>query len=177
MSEQGRIDGYAEALLAVARAEGDPTRVEGELLRFSQALSSNEELRSALADEDLPLDRRQQVVDDLLGLQAAPATKALVSMVVGAGRTGDFAAIVDSMLEQAAAARGRSVANVRSAVELSADQQARLAEALKKSTGKDVEVRVTVDPSVVGGLVTQIGDDVIDGSVRRRLNQLRESFR
>ena len=177
MSEQGRIAGYAEALLAVARAEGDPERIEDELLRFSQALAGNETLRSSLADSSLPIERRQQVVEDLLGGRASPATAALVSMVVAAGRAGDFGAIVDSMLEQGAASRGHAVAHVRSAVELSADQQQRLAAALKSSTGKDVEIRVTVDPTVVGGLVTQIGDDIIDGSVRRRLNQLRESFR
>ena len=45
------------------------------------------------------------------------------------------------------------------------------------ATNKDVEVKVVIDPSVIGGLVTEIGDDIIDGSVRRRLNQLRENFR
>ena len=45
------------------------------------------------------------------------------------------------------------------------------------ATNKDVEIKVVIDPSVIGGLVTEIGDDIIDGSVRRRLNQLRENFR
>ena len=68
------------------------------------------------------------------------------------------------------------IAQVRSAVELSDDQKSRLAAALAASTGKQVEVVVEVDPSVLGGIVTQIGDTVIDGSVRQRLSQLRESF-
>jgi F-type H+-transporting ATPase subunit delta len=61
-------------------------------------------------------------------------------------------------------------------VELTEDQKTRLAAALKQRTGKDVEIIVVIDPSVIGGIVTQIGDTVIDGSVRQRLSQLRESF-
>ena len=75
-----------------------------------------------------------------------------------------------------AATGEKVIAQVRSAVALSDDQKSRLAAALAKSTGKQVEVVVEVDPSVLGGIVTQIGDTVIDGSVRQRLSQLRESF-
>ena len=69
------------------------------------------------------------------------------------------------------------MATVRSAIDLTGEQRQRLTEAIKTSTGKDVEVKVVIDPSVLGGVITEIGDDIIDGSVRRRLNQLRESFR
>jgi len=69
------------------------------------------------------------------------------------------------------------VATVRSAVDLTVEQRDRLAAAINTRTGREVEVKVVIDPSVLGGVVTEIGDDIIDGSVRRRLNQLRESFR
>jgi len=68
------------------------------------------------------------------------------------------------------------IAEVRSAVALSSEQISRLAEALKQQTNSDVSIRNIVDPSVVGGIVTQIGDTLLDGSVRTRLNQLREAF-
>jgi len=68
------------------------------------------------------------------------------------------------------------VAEVRSAVAVGDVQQRRLAGALQRATGKDVAVKVIVDPTVMGGLVTRIGDEVIDGSVRARINQLREAF-
>ena len=75
------------------------------------------------------------------------------------------------------AAHGEKVvAQVRSAVALSDEQKSRLADALSKSTGKQVDIVVIVDPAVLGGIVTQIGDTVIDGTVRQRLSQLRESF-
>ena len=62
---------------------------------------------------------------------------------------------------------------MRSAVELTGEQRTRLAEAIKASSGLDVEIQAIVDPTVVGGVVTEIGDDVIDGSVRNRLQQMR----
>ena len=91
-------------------------------------------------------------------------------------RTHELPGIVENLLDLFAARGEKVVAQVTSAVELTDDQKRRLAEALKQSTGKDVDVVVVVDPSVIGGVVTRIGDTVIDGSVRHRLAQLRESF-
>ncbi|MBC8365120.1 MAG: ATP synthase F1 subunit delta [Actinobacteria bacterium] len=171
------VTGYAEALFAVASAEGDLSAVEDELFSFAQAFRSNDELRSTLADGNVPAARRLQVVDDLLDGRASATTSALVAMVVATGRAAELPAIVDAFIEHSAASRNKAVATVRSAVALTADQSDRLAAAIRTSTGKDVEIRVVEDPSVLGGVVTEIGDDIIDGSVRRRLNQLRESFR
>ena len=116
-------------------------------------------------------------MEALLGAKATATTTALVSMVVGAGRAADLPAIVDALVERSAASRNKSVATVRSAVDLTAEQRDRLASAINTRTGRDVEIKVVIDPTVLGGVVTEIGDDIIDGSVRRRLNQLRESFR
>lgn len=171
-----RVGSYAEAVVAVARAEGDLAATEDELFALAQALGDSDELRDVLADRAIPAARRQQIVEDLLGGQAADTTVALVSMVVGAGRGSDLVRIIDAAIERSAALRDKAVAEVRSAVALSDDQQQRLAEALRRTTGKDVTVKVIVDPSVLGGLVTRIGDEVIDGSVRSRINQLREAF-
>ena len=81
------VTGYAEALFAVASVEGDLSAVEDELFNFAQALRSNDELRSTLADGNVPAARRLQVVDDLLDGRASATTSVLVSMVVGAGRS------------------------------------------------------------------------------------------
>lgn len=171
-----RLGGYADALLSVAAAEGASVIVEDELFRVGEALRQNDQLLSALGDKHLPIDRRMGVVEELLGSRANPTTTALVSMVVAAGRGGDLPEIVDEAMSRSAAGRDRQLARVRSAVDLTDDQKARLAEAIKSRTGTDVEIRVVIDDSVLGGLVTEIGDDVIDGSVRRRLSQLRENF-
>ncbi len=171
-----RIGGYADAVLAVARAEGAQVEVEAELSRFAAALRASDELQATLADSVIDVERRLQITEDLLAGQALPATAALVSLVVGAGRGGELIEIIDAAIDRAAAGRNRRVARVRSAVELTGEQRSRLAEAIKASSGLEVEIQAVVDPSVVAGVVTEIGDDVIDGSVRSRLQQMRSGL-
>jgi F-type H+-transporting ATPase subunit delta len=167
---------YAEALFGVARAEGTLGEVEDELFRFSQTLQGNDELRNALTDATIPAARRQQIVEDLLGGKASPTTVALVSMVVGTGRARELPTIIQRLVEMSAAEANKEIAEVRTAVPLTDDQRDRLAKALEDATGKQVEVKVVVDPSVMGGIVAQVGDTVIDGSVRRRLDQLKNAL-
>jgi len=171
-----RIQFYADAFLDVLHAEGGANEIVDELFRFARVIEGSDELRDALSDPHLPVERRQQIVEDVLAEKASPTTIGLVSLVVATRRVHDLTEIVDALLEKTSTQGNRVIAQVRSAVPLTDDQKARLAEALKTNTGKDVDIVVIVDPDVLGGLVTQIGDTVIDGSVRQRLSQLRESF-
>ena len=171
-----RVDGYAQGIFEIARAEGSLEKVENELFQFSQLFQSNEQLREKLTDQTLPVEKRQAIVEDLLGQKASPLTVNVISFVVGAGRARELPEIVDRLVQRAATERQREVAEVRSAVMLDAEQQRRLTEALEKATGKKIELKVIQDPAVIGGLVARVGDTVIDGTVRRRLEQLRESL-
>jgi F-type H+-transporting ATPase subunit delta len=176
MAAADRVEAYATALFAVALAEGVLETVEDELFRVARTFEGNDELRARLTDEAIPVDRRQGIVEDLLGDRASPNTTAVVSFIVGAGRARDLPAIVDKLVELAAQQRSEAVAEVRVAVPLDDDLRSRLAEALSNATGKQVSVKVMVDPSVIGGVVAEVGDTVIDGSVRHRLEQLKESL-
>jgi F-type H+-transporting ATPase subunit delta len=171
-----RIDGYANALFEVAQVEGSLDAVENELFQVARALETNDELRTTLTDAAIPVERRQGVIEDLLQNRASPVTVSLVSFVVASGRAKQLPAIVDRLVARAAEAKSKTVAEVRTAVALTDDQRTRLAEALGKATGKSVEVKGIIDPSVLGGVVAQIGDTVIDGSIRSRLDQLREAI-
>lgn len=175
MSESS-ITAYASAIASVARAEGIARVVEDELFRVARALGANDELRASLADASIPLERRTSIIEDLLGGKATTTTVSVVTLLVANDRVGQLAAIVDEFVSQSAGARGEAVAEVRSAVPLSDDQKARLAAALKAQTQLDVTIRNVIDPTVIGGIVTQIGDTLLDGSVRSRLTQLREAF-
>ena len=175
MSE--RVDAYAGALFEVARAEDALETVEDELFRIARTFEANEELRSTLTDPAIPVDRRLSIIDDLLGGgQAAPVTAALVSLVVAAGRGRDLPAIIDKLVERAANERSEVVAEVRTTIPLDAEVRERLAAALSSATDKTVSVKTIVDPTVVGGLVARIGDTIYDGSVRHRLDQLKEAL-
>ncbi|MFT4659639.1 MAG: F-type H+-transporting ATPase subunit delta, partial [Ilumatobacter sp.] len=110
---------------------------------------------------------------DLLGGKATTTTTQLVSMVVGSGKARDLPAIVDVLVQRASNAKDLAVAEVRTAVALTGDQEARLKAALENATGKSLNIKSIVDPSVVGGVIATVGDDIIDDSVRTRIDQLK----
>ena len=168
-----RIEGYARGLFEIARAEGTIDEVEDELFRFARTYESSDQLRNALTDEQIPASKRQAIVEDLLGNKVTPTTTQLISMVVGSGRSRDLPAIVDKLVARASSAKNLELAEVRSAVPLTPDQETRLAAALANATGKEVNLKVVVDPAVLGGLVATVGDTVIDGTVRTRIEQLK----
>jgi F-type H+-transporting ATPase subunit delta len=168
-----RIEGYARALFEIARAEGTLDEVEDELFRFARSYESSDALRTTLTDENLPAEKRQAIVEDLLGGKATATTVQLVSMVVGSGRGRDIPAIVDSLVQRASSAKMLDVAEVRTAVPLTSDQLDRLKAALENATGKSLNLKATVDPTVVGGIVATVGDTVIDDTVRTRIDQLK----
>jgi F-type H+-transporting ATPase subunit delta len=174
MAETDRIESYAQAFLGVARAEGRVGAIEDDLFRFARAIDASDDLRMALGDRNLPAERRVAIVDELMAGTALPVSVGLVSMVVGADRATELPAVVDRFLELSAEERQHEVAEVRAAVPLDERLRERLAQALSDATGKQVEVKVVVDPNVLGGVVARIGDTVIDGSVRHRLDQLKE---
>jgi F-type H+-transporting ATPase subunit delta len=96
--------------------------------------------------------------------------------VVAAGRSRNLPDIIDRLVARAAEERQEVVAEVRSAIPLDEDRRERLAAALSKMTGKKVALKVVVDPTVLGGVVARVGDTVIDGTIRHRLDQLKESL-
>ena len=174
--ETNHIDGYARGLLSVVNAEGDPDRLTDELYSVARAFGESEELLTTLSDPLVPFERKQGIVSDLVGTRASTVTVSLVNMLIGSDRLRDFAAITKRMMELAAEAEGHVVAEVRSAVELDGPTKDRLTAKLSEVTGKAVKLNVVVDPSVVGGLVAQVEDTLFDGSVRSRLQELREAW-
>lgn len=168
------ITGYAEALFSVVQAEGELDRVEDELYRFGKVLETNHELKQALSDQSIDKNQRIKVLEQLLEDKVSTHTLGLLNFVVTQGRARQLPQILEQLSTMAAEARAAAIAEVRTAVPLDDQQQARLVDALSKATGKKIELKVIVDPSVLGGLVAKVGDTVIDGSVKRRLEQLRE---
>jgi F-type H+-transporting ATPase subunit delta len=172
-----RVTGYANAVFELARAEGQLEDVEQELFTIARTFATSSELRDALANPQLPLDRKQGIIDDLIGGRASDLTVSLVAFIVAQGRATELPEIVDRFVEVAAESRSKAVAEIRSAVPLEPAMVDRLAAALSRVTGKSLEVKTVVDPAVVGGVVARVGDTVIDGSVARRLAKLREALR
>ena len=167
---------YAESIYSVAQAEGAVDAVEDQLYQFARAMESNAELGRRLGDESIDVATRLSIVSDLLGGRAHPQTVSAIMYIVQSGHTRQLTEIADAVVERAASLRRRAVAEVRTAVPLDDDTQQRLASALEQSTGREVELKVTVDPDVVGGVVVRMGDTVIDGTVARRLDDVRTAL-
>lgn len=168
------VSAYARAILDVAEAEDVAERVEDDLFRFARTLESNADLRDRLTDPGVEVGDKLAVVDELLG--GHPQSASAVMWVLQAGHVRQLTAIADAVVAMAAAKRSRVVAEVRTAVALGEDRRRELAEALSATSGQEVEVKVVVDPDIVGGVVVRMGDTVIDGSVARRLEELRASL-
>ena len=167
------VDAYVESINAIASAEGVLAQVEAEFSAVVRAIDANESLRSKLTDELLPISVRQSIVEQLLDGKGHRVTAQCLALDIGAGHARDLRTVAEKVSAGVAKGQGRQVAEVRSAVALSDDQQSRLAADLAKATGSEVNLKVVVDPSVVGGLVATVGDKVIDGSVRHSLDQLK----
>ncbi len=172
-----RVTGYAAGIFEIARAEDQLERVQNELLQIARAFRSSDELRDSLSNPLLPADRKSAIVDGLLETRASELTIAFVNFVVGLGRASSLPDIVDELAETAAAAVNREVAEIRTAVDLDPATVERLVAALARQTGKQLEPKVIVDPSVIGGIVARVGDTVIDGSVQKRLSGLRDALK
>jgi F-type H+-transporting ATPase subunit delta len=170
------VEGYARALFDAAQAEGQLETVEEQLFRFARVLQQRGDLTMALTDATVPAERRQTLVEEILGDQVSPQTRNLVSFVVGAGRAGSLLQIIEQLVEMAAAERRKAVAEVTSAVPLERSVQDRLAGALSQATGRDVEVRVVVDPDVIGGLSARVGDQIIDGTVKTQIQRMKDQI-
>jgi F-type H+-transporting ATPase subunit delta len=170
------IQGYARALFAVADAEGELDRVEDELFRFGKTVQATPKLREALTDPRLPADRKRSVVQELLGAKASRHTVSLLGFVIDQGRAKDLPRIIAALEEVAAERRRQAVGEVRTAVPLDARRREKLAAALSAATGKEIDLKVLVDPSVIGGVVARVGAQVFDGTIRRKLELAKEQL-
>jgi F-type H+-transporting ATPase subunit delta len=171
-----RLDGYASALFDVARAEGDVGAFVDAFYAAAKTISANSELRDALSNPQIPISRRQGTVTDLLGVRVDGAVVASINFVVAVGQAKYLNDLASRLAEIAAEKEGSVVAEVQSAVALDANQVARLEAALSKATGKRVQAKIVTNPAIMGGLVAKIGDTIFDGSVRGRLDDVREQW-
>ncbi|MGZ5353478.1 MAG: ATP synthase F1 subunit delta [Actinomycetota bacterium] len=166
--------GYAEAMFQVAEAEGELEAVETQLYAFAKLLERDTRVREALIDPALPVENKRGLIADTLGERANPIAVNLLALLVEQGRARDIARIVQDLALVTAERRAHVLAEVRSAVPLDDGQRRRLAEALSTATGRQVEVKVVVDPTVVGGVVARVGDEIFDGSVKSRLDEAKQ---
>ena len=170
------VRGYAEAMVSIAEAEGELEPVEEQVYAFAKMVEKRAKVREALIDPELPNENKRNLIGEVLGERANPVAVNLLGMLVEQGRARDIGRIAESLAEVAAERRQQVVGEVRSAVPLTDAQRRRLAEALSSATGRMVEVKVIVDPDLVGGVVARVGDVIFDGSIRSRLDEAKQQL-
>lgn len=163
------------AELRAAGIENQLDDVEDELFRFERLVQSEPGLRDAIGNRSVPLSHRQDLVAGLLEGKVTLITIALAKRAVKA-RERTFAATVEGYLNLAAEARNRATAVVRVARPLDEEQTSRLRAVLAKQVGREVDLQVIVDASVLGGVRVELGDEVVEGTVAGRLKDARQRF-
>ncbi|HET8615905.1 MAG TPA: F0F1 ATP synthase subunit delta [Actinomycetales bacterium] len=164
------------SVLAAAQAEGRLDTVEDELFRFGRTVYGAPELRDVLTDRTVAGERKAALVEDLLRGKVAAETLRLVRQAVLAPRGSRLDALLDEYGRIAAERREQRVAHVVVASPLDESQRDRLVAALSRLQGHPVHLNVDVDPGVLGGIRVEIGDEVLDGTVSRRLEDARRAL-
>ena len=168
------VENFAvQSLAAGAESRGRADTVEDELFRFERIVAGTPALRDAVTDRRAAPASRAAVVDSLLADKSQPETLRLARQAVLAPRGRRFDRVIAGYLAIIAHRREQLSATVTSAIALDADQSTRLAAALTRIYGKPVHLKVVIDPQIVGGIRVQIGDEVVDGTVPRKLEGAR----
>ena len=156
------------ALLRTAQDAGRLDELEDQLFKVERLVDANPELRRALGDRRAPIEGREELLAGLLSGKVLPSVARLAKRAVAA-RQRTFDLTVEGYLKAAAELRERAVATVTVAQPLAPEQEERLRAALSRQVGREVNVRVVIDPTVVGGVRVSLGDEVIEGTVAGRL--------
>lgn len=164
------------ALLGQAQSEGVLEQVESELFDVSRMIDGSGELTAALDGERDDPARRASLLGRLLDGRTHRLTVALSARAVGRRTETKPARRVEEFARFASDRRRRAFASVSSAVPLSEPQLARLGAVLATIYGRKIQLNLTVDPAVVGGLQIQVGDDLYDATVLARLSRARSQL-
>ena len=168
------LEGLAvQAILAGAERDGRIDQVEDELFRFERAVAADAGLRDALSIRNTDASGKTGLVRTLLSGKASAETIRLASQAASAPRGRKIERTLEEYLRLAAVRRDQLTAVVTSAVHLDEQQQARLRSALEGIYRKTVVLQTIVDPEVVGGIHVRVGDEVVDGTIARRIDEAR----
>lgn len=167
------VEALAEVAADLGAKVGNSETFESSLHAIGALIDGDAELSLALNDPGTSDDKKADLLRDLLAGKADATAVTLAVALVYADHGHDLARRAFAAEVRAAAGRNKLVATVRTAIELDAEHRARLVESLEQALGKGVEARFSVDPSIIGGVVVRVGDEVFDGTVRLRLEQAR----
>jgi F-type H+-transporting ATPase subunit delta len=169
---------YAKALILIGRQDGQAEQYREELQAFVALLDSQPEFETIVNNPLHSTEKRQRVLMSVLEkLDISAVIKSFVTLLFKKKRLGYIREINEHYNKLVDELKGIVRAELTSATELSSDSFEQIRSSLTKLTGKDVLLEAKIDPELIGGVVTRIGDLVLDGSIRTQLKNMRESLK
>ncbi len=169
---------YAKALFAVGNEDGKLEDYNDALQGIAEFYGSGAELADALTNPLYPVDVREKVMEGIVASMGVDKHMAnFLNLLVEKKRADILPEIAEEFQAMVDEKKNISHGSVVSAVELSAELQAKVKTTLEKLTGKTVELTTSVDPSIIGGIVAKVGDLELDGSIRTQLASLKDSIK
>ena len=168
---------YSAALFEVAKKRGEVEAVQTNLHEVSDTVRSSRELMSVMHHPLLTLEKKQAVLRGVFGGRVRPDVEKFLFLIVEKNRAVMLPQIVEEFDRMVDEFRGQADAEVVTAQPLSAEQTANLELALQKRFGVKVRLKTRIDPEILGGLQVQVGDKLLDATVRSKLNRLSEQLK
>ena len=166
--------GYARALLDMAQPEGVVSRVEEELFRLRELLKKNPDLLEFLKDPTIQHEGKRKALGELFQGRVHPLVLNMLITLSDQDRAGRVLHVIEEFSGRVASETEKISGEVSTVVPIDNETLQRLAAELSRITGKSVQLFQKTDPSILGGAIIKVGEQVIDGSLRRRLTQIKE---
>lgn len=168
--------GYARALYDLAALAGAVDACDEGMTAAAAAVRGSVDLRAALTDTTVPVEKKRDVLRDIFGASVTPEVLAVVTVLVERGLTGSVGDVARAFRELAETERGVVVAEVTTAVPLDDALRASVTDKLAASTGRPVVLRERVDAAILGGIRIKVAGRVLDGSVSTQLENVRQAL-
>ncbi|MEN6460193.1 MAG: F0F1 ATP synthase subunit delta [Syntrophomonas sp.] len=168
---------YAEAFFSIARDNNKISEYQEELEKVVQIINQVDDLKEYFAHLLIPAAAKKEVATKVFADQVSPITMNFVLMIIDKKRETYIEVIVEEYKDMADESRNIAKVDLIAAKEVSDDEVKSLAEKLSASTGKTVQLKLTVDPSLLGGIKLRMGDKIIDGTVAKKLDMLRQTLK
>ncbi len=166
---------YANALADIAIQQNSAPQVVQQLLDFGALFESSPELRNALASPAVERETKHKVAEELVNrIGGSRIVRNFLFVAIDHQRTHVLPEIIATFQDVIRQRQGVADAEVVSAAALNDAQKEEMLRTLEQLTGRKVQARYTQDPALLGGAVVRIGDTIYDGSLRNRLNQMRD---
>jgi len=177
MSNETIARRYSTALADIVLQGGETETVKAELSAFGEMFGANSELNGVFENPSIAHASKEKVLASLIAKTNPTKTTAnFLKVLLQNGRLADLGDINKRFAEVLELRGGRVTAEITSARELPENERAAFEQNLQKLTGKQVSINYAIDKEIIGGVVTRIGSTVYDGSVKTKLENLREQL-